>query len=262
MLKPHDEELRVSRYVFWGQTGRPQNTGWRHIWLGAHERGRDSPLNRIGLWASEENIRTLFMYRVWRLHTVSASHYSDPTEHDESRWNLWWLRASPKDFRKLCRIGKISTKTHAPEALALTSVSSVPSQNRDKTIMTQLAVAQLAHFHEWKWNWFENPASAQAGTEGIIVLIVLILCPCPPSHSNSSHHTLPSSLCLRLPFSLRALQPSFFPFYNLFPPAIVFIKKLPLFLSLSCVGLKAAQLDNPVLAERKKKKGRERAMKM
>lgn len=49
---------------------------------------------------------------------------------------------------------------------------------------------------EWKWNGWENPASAQAGREGIIVLIVLILCPTPPSPSNSTHHsTHPLSFC-------------------------------------------------------------------
>ena len=119
MLKPHDKELRVSWYVFWGQTGRPQTTGWKHIWLGAHKTDRDSPLYRIGLWASEENVRTLFIYRVKRLHTVSAGHYSDLPERDESQWNLWWLRASLKDFKKLCRIGKISTKTRVPVPLKL-----------------------------------------------------------------------------------------------------------------------------------------------
>lgn len=50
---------------------------------------------------------------------------------------------------------------------------------------------------EWKWNWFENPPPARAGTEGIIVLIVLILRPSPPPplQTNSTHHAPFSSLC-------------------------------------------------------------------
>lgn len=71
-------------------------------------------------------------------------HYSHPTDQDESLWNLWWLRAVPKAFTKLCRIGKISTKTHVPKAFP-PHLCSIPSQNGDKTIMTQLAATQLSH---------------------------------------------------------------------------------------------------------------------
>lgn len=63
--------------------------------------------------------------------------------------------------------------------------------------MSQLVFTALPPKHQGrKWNWGENPAWAQPGTEGIIVLIALILCPAPPSRSNSSHHSPPPPLLL------------------------------------------------------------------
>lgn len=69
----------------------------------------------------------------------------------------------------------------------------LPTSTQTKAKMDDLNAVHSAlplQRHVWKWNWFENPALAQAGTEGIIVLIVLILPQLPPTHSTSTHNTL------------------------------------------------------------------------
>lgn len=156
---------------------------WKHFWLLALQRVRVGPL----IWSG------LFLMKP--LHTFSAGHYSGPTVHNESCWSI----AVTCDDSEAPPTKLSGLKSWSNINRTLWGSLWPKAPKRDKIIMSQLVFTALPLKHqEQKWNWLENPASAQPGTEGIIVLIVLILCRTPPLIPPIIVHPLPFCFCVVL----------------------------------------------------------------
>lgn len=142
--KKHDEAIWWSApsvlVCFPRMNEQTSNHRLKAYLVGSSWNGTDTPLNCTGLRVSDENITRKFICHVKRLHTASEGHYSNPTDYDEGQWSLWWLRAAPKDFAELAQYQPKPMSLSPPSFLP--HLCSVPNQNGDKTIMTQLAFAQ------------------------------------------------------------------------------------------------------------------------
>lgn len=141
--KTHNEELKVSWYVFWGWSSKHQLQAESISGLAAFERGPGSSMNCIGLCASDESVRTRFICHVKRLHTVSAGPLF------RSYWPRWKplelvvTQSCSKSLHKTLQNWQNINQNPCPQSFP-PHLCSVPSQNRDKTIMTQLATSIMS----------------------------------------------------------------------------------------------------------------------
>lgn len=129
------------------------------------------------------------------LHMFSVGQCSGPTVHNGSYWNTacHGSEVLTPTLSKLFGLWKVGRISAGPCGVL---VVQSPQKGRDDNVPTGVRSPLPLKHQERKWNWLENPASAQPGTEGIIVLIVLILCPTPPSSSNSTHQSPPPPFLL------------------------------------------------------------------
>lgn len=155
-----------------------------------------------------------------------------------------------KRLQKTLQNGEITNRDHVPALLKiyLFYVPYWQKKGRDNDPGTGRHSAPPTVASRVK-NWFENPTSVQAGTEGIIVLIVLILCSSPPPFPPTLIHPITVCLCL-CPLSVRVRQPTLIPVLSSPFPLFFVLKQLFFFRNLAS---QVRTPDNALLAKQNTK---------